>query len=140
VSFLEEFKQIKSTKKDLRKFGLTIGIGLVVLSGILFLVHHRTNPLLLWQIPAVSIFLALVFPIVLWPFQKIWMGIAIILGFIMTRLILGILFYIILTPIGQIAKLFKTDFLSMKRDPEAKTYWNYREEKLKDNSTYDNQY
>ncbi|MBN2104701.1 hypothetical protein JW835_11735 [bacterium] len=140
MSLIYEFQHIKSTKKELKKFGLTVGIGLIVLSGILYLAHHLTHPLLLWQIPAVSVFLALTFPILLWPFQKVWIALSIILGFIMTRIILCILFYLILTPIGQIAKLTGNDFLNLKWDPDVKTYWNIRKNRIKDQSTYENQF
>jgi len=137
---LNKFKQIKSTKKELRKFGITIGIVLVAFSSLMYLIHRQIHPLLLWQIPLVSVFIALVYPILLWPFQKIWMALSIILELIMTRVILGILFYLILTPIGLIAKWFGNDFLNLNRDPEAKTYWNRRENRVKDKSSYENQF
>ncbi len=140
MSFFDEFKLIKSGRNELRKFGLTVGIGLIILSGLIYLAHHRFNALLLWQIPAAAILAALLVPQLLLPFQKIWMGISIILGFVMTRIILGILFYLILTPIGQISKLAGNDLLNRKQDPAAESYWNRRKKSAEQNESFDHQF
>lgn len=140
MSILNELKTIKSGKKELKKFGITIAMGLVILGGILYIVHHRIFPVILWQIPVLSIILAFTFPVILWPFQKFWMAISVILGFFMTRLILGVLFYLILTPLGLISKLFGNDFLNLKQDRDAVSYWNRRTVKKSDQSMYENQF
>jgi hypothetical protein len=57
---------------------------------------------------------------------KVWMGFAIVLGFIMSRVILTIFFYTILTPISLLAKLFRKKFMVLKYDKSAETYWEKR--------------
>lgn len=61
--------------------------------------------------------------------QKIWMAIGIILGWFTTRIILSVLYYIILTPIGFVMRLSGKDLLEMKIQKDKRSYWNYREEK-----------
>ncbi len=46
-----------------------------------------------------------------------WFNLADIMGYIMSRIILGSLFYVILVPVGALAKLFRKDFMYLeKRD------------------------
>jgi hypothetical protein len=125
---IDEIKNIPSTKKDLRKFGITIGLALIIISGLLFFFSAHSYVYFL----IVGLMLAavgLLLPIILKPIQKIWMTLSLILGWISTRLILLILFYVVLTSISVVAKLFGKDFLSLKLNKSKRTYWNYREQK-----------
>ena len=63
---------------------------------------------------------------ILKPFYLIWMIFAVILGWVMTRVILSMLFYLILTPIGLITRFLGEDFLSLKR-ANSGSYWNNRD-------------
>jgi hypothetical protein len=125
---IDEIKNIPSTKKDLRKFGITIGLALIIISGLWFFFSAHSYVYFL----IVGLMLAavgLLLPIILKPIQKIWMTLSLILGWISTRLILLILFYVVLTSISVVAKLFGKDFLSLKLNKAKRTYWNYREQK-----------
>jgi hypothetical protein len=123
---LDEIKSIKSTKKELKKFGLTVGIALLVLGGILFLLKKS----FFHCFPGtggVLILLALVLPVVLLPLQKLWMAFSIVMGWVMTRVILTILYYLVLTPISLVARLTGKQFLELKWNRSQSSYWNYRE-------------
>ncbi|MFQ5861881.1 MAG: SxtJ family membrane protein [Candidatus Brocadiales bacterium] len=123
--FINEIKNIKSTHKDLRSFGLIIGIVLAVLGGIQFW-HGKENypyPLFFAIIFVLS---GLFFPFVLKPFHKVWMAIAVIMGWFMTRVILAILFYLVFTPMNSISRLFGKQFLDLKLAKPQKSYWNHR--------------
>lgn len=136
---LTEIKNIKETKADLKKFGLTIGIVLLLIAALLFWIGKSTYPY--WGIIGLIFILAsLLFPIVLRPFNKIWMSLAIILGWVMTRVILSILFYFGLTLLRFIAMIFNKRFLNLKIDHSADTYWEKREKKPFDPSTYERQF
>jgi hypothetical protein len=52
-----------------------------------------------------------------------WMSMAFVLGFIISHLILGLLFYCVITPMGLVARLAGKDFLRSRRDPAARSYW-----------------
>lgn len=136
---LEEIKSIKSEKKDLRNFGLTIGIALVLLSGLLWWKGKDTYSIFL-IISLAFILFGLILPSLLMPLQKAWMTLAVVLGWIMTRVILGVLFYIVFTAIGGISRLFGKQFLDLKIDHSMKSYWIKRERKPFDKSDYEKQF
>lgn len=55
-----------------------------------------------------------------------WMKFAFVLGWINTRILLGVFFYLILTPIGLLMRLFGNDLLDEKIEPTATSYWKKR--------------
>ena len=123
--FKEEFKYIKETKKDLRKFGLTVGGVLMLIAALLFYFDKSSAPYF-GVIGAILLLSGIIISQVLKLPNKIWMGLAIVLGFFMSRLILTILFYLVLTPIALIAKIVGKKFMILKYDRSANTYWEKR--------------
>lgn len=123
----DEIKSIKSTKPELKKFGLTVGIALLVLGGVLFLLKKNYFHCFMGT-GGILILLAFALPIVLLPLQKIWMAFSIVMGWVMTRVILTILYYLVITPISLVARLTGKQFLELKWDRSQATYWNYREQ------------
>jgi membrane-bound ClpP family serine protease len=121
----EEIKNINSSNSELRKFGITVG-GVLVIVGMILLYFDKASYPYFIGIGGVLILFGLIFPKALLPIQKFWMALAVVLGFIMTRVILSILFYLVITPIGLIAKLFRKDFLDRKFEKKKDTYWNFR--------------
>ena len=134
----EEIKNIKTRKKDIRSFGYTIGIILFMVSAVLF---YYDNYLYqnLTMISVVFIVLGVVLPLLLKPVYLLWMIFAVILGWIMTRVILCIIFYIIITPIGLITRLLGEDFLNLRKI-KADSYWNYRDSSEELNQNYEKQF
>ena len=136
---IEEIKSIKSGRKELRNFGFTIGIALGLLGG-LFLWRGKPYYPYCFIIAAVFLLLGFALPTVLKPFQKLWMTISILMGWLMTRVILIILFYGILTPVGLIARFCGKDFLDKKVNKNAKSYWIPRTTAECDKKSYENQF
>ncbi|HNV86938.1 MAG TPA: SxtJ family membrane protein [Candidatus Omnitrophota bacterium] len=126
MSWIEEFKKIKSGPKELREFGLTVGSVLVLL-GLLFWWRGKTFFLPVLAVGAVLFISGIAVPKILRPLQKIWMGIALVLGSVMTRVILTAVFCLVLTPIGLLIRLSGKDLLDLKRTDGALTYWRRRE-------------
>ena len=88
---LEEIRNIKSKKGDLRNFGITIGIILITIAVLLLWKEKQSYKTFI----AVGTLLCLsgfILPIILKPFFIAWMTFAIILGWFMTRLILALVF------------------------------------------------
>ena len=136
---IEDIKNIKSTKKELREFGLTIGIILVILGMVALWRKKAIAPYSLTT--GVSFILAGAFYAqILKPLQKIWMGFSVVIGFFMSRVILFILFYAVLTPMGLITRLLKKDILDQKIDRAKPSYWHERSDMVKDKRSYENQY
>ncbi len=133
----EDIRNIKSGKKDLRKFGLSVGAVLFALGCVLFWFGKPSYPYLL----AVGLFLVVtgaLFPRVLLPLQKVWMTFAVVMGWFMTRVILGVLFYLAFTSTGVVARAFGKHFLGTKKPQES--YWNYRKPRAHDRKSYERQY
>jgi len=64
-----------------------------------------------------------VLPRALRPVYLVWMGLAFVLGFVMTRVILTLAFVLVFTPVGLFFRLIRRDVLNQKPDPDAETYW-----------------
>ena len=122
---IEEIKNIKTNKEEIRKFGFLIGGVLIAIS--IFMLWKTFNQYqLVFIIGILFIILGFFIPRILKPIYIIWMTFATILGWIMTRVILTILFYLIVTPIGLIARVFGAKFLDLSWNKNVKSYWNKR--------------
>ncbi len=136
---IEEIKQIKESKNDLRKFGLTVGMFFLLIAIILFL-KGKDSYRYFGLLSAVLIICSVIFLNVLKPINKLWMTAAIIIGWLMTRVILTILFYLVLTPISLLAKILKKDFLDISFNGFNNSYWIKREKNETKVSDYEKQY
>ena len=136
---LEEIKNIKSEKSDLRKFGITIGVILFIIAGFLFW-KEKESFQILFTFGLTFCILGIVIPFILKPIYWVWMIFATILGWIMTRVILSLLFYIIVTPIGLISRLFGKQFLELRWDKSKESYWNFRTNEHLQNKNYEKQF
>ena len=139
ISILEEIRNIKSGRKELREFGITIGVVLVLLAGIALWRGKASFPYLV-ICGIVFIVSGLAFPAILKPLQKAWMAFAAVMGFVMSRLILTILFFGILTPIALAMKLFGKDLLDERIVKAEPSYWHERPAFEKSKESYKNQY
>ena len=135
----EEFKNIRETKKDLRKFGLTVG-GVLLIIAALLLYFEKSSAPYFGAIGGILFLAGILIPQILKPLNKIWMGLAVVLGFFMSRLILTILFYLVLTPIAFIAKIVGKKFLILKYDKSTNTYWEKRTHIQKITVDYERQF
>ncbi len=136
---IEEIKRIKSGKKDLRKFGITLGIVFGLLGGLLFWRNSEFFAYILILSAALFI-LGLFLPVLLKPLFIVWMGFATVMGWIMTRVILILLFYLVFTPIAFFARLLKKDPLNLKFDKNTHSYWIPKKTMKIDRKNYENQY
>jgi hypothetical protein len=137
---LDEIKNIKTDKSEIRKFGITVGIVFGLIAGLLFW-HAKESYSIFFILSTSLIVLGLVLPIFLKPVYMVWMTFAVIMGWIMTRVILSLLFFLLVTPIGLIGRLFGKDFMDKKFKEENKgSYW-IKKEKIKiEKSDYERQF
>ena len=139
MNIREDINQLKTRDRDLRKFGLMVG-GVFAVLGLLFLWRHKAHyPYFLWP-GAVLVLFGAILPRALKWIYIAWMSVAFVLGFVMAHVILAVLFYLVITPIGLLAKLAGKDFLSLKLDRAAKSYWIPREKKPKSAADYERQF
>lgn len=135
----EEVRAVRSDPGHLRKFGLTMGIALAIFGGLFFWRDRAIAPYL-FILAAAFLLLAAVAPRALKPVQKIWMTLAIVLGWVMTRVLLTITFFIGVTPIALIAKLVGKRFLDLGFEPDRDSYWEKREPQTRGMERYESQF
>ncbi len=122
MNLKEEFSQISTGKKDLRSFGITFGILFLLLEGFHFWRHGNVVVAYLFAagvFPALSYF----FPSGLRPIYKAWMFFALCLGWVMTRVILTVLFYSVLMPVALVARLAGKRFLDHTFRDGRGSFW-----------------
>jgi hypothetical protein len=71
-------------------------------------------------------------PSCLRPFYRVWMTIALVLGWITTRVVLTVVFYLVVTPTALIARLSGKRFIDLRPDPGRESYWIEREKSDRD--------
>jgi hypothetical protein len=135
----EEIRNIRSEERDLRSFGIIFGVVTGVLAGLLWWKGKDIYALFVF-LSIMFFFFGIIIPHVLKPLQKVWMTLALLMGFIMTRIILMILFYFMFTAIGLIGKLFGKRFLDLDVSASRDTYWRYRKKEAFDKVKYEKQF
>lgn len=112
----------KKTKAELRKYGFIMFTAFAVLSGLLF---WKERPA--WVFTAVPSLLFLVFalllPKALAPVEKLWMKLAAVLGFVMTNVLLFLVFLVAIIPTGLILRLFGKTPIKKGFSNSASSYW-----------------
>ena len=117
-----------------RKFGLTTGVIVAVLFGALLpWLFGFDYPLWPWIFFAVFALVGLLFPLALQPVYYLWMRFGMVMNWINTRLILGILFYGIFLPIGLFFKLIGRDAMHRKFDKKLPSYRHSADQDSEDN-------
>ena len=110
-------------KQELRKFGFIFATGLVLIFGLFFpWLLEKASPSWPWIVAAVFAGSALILPQILKPVFIAWMKIGHVLGWINTRIILGVVFFIIFAPVALLMRLFGNDPMHRQLDEAAKTY------------------
>ena len=84
----------------------------------------KGNDLRIWSLIISFIFLtlALINSKILKPLNKLWFKFGLLLGKFISPLIMGIIFFVVVTPIGIIMRLLKKDLLNLKYN-KKETYW-----------------
>lgn len=129
----------EASKRDLRNFGLILGIILLVVGTRLLFKSRR--------IGLVFVILGVVFssagflaPITLTYVYKPWMKVAHIIGLINTKVLFCIVYYLLVVPMGLAIRLMGKDLLGLKIDKHANSYWIRRVCKVSDVKQYEKQF
>lgn len=119
------------TNKKLREFGFLVGLGIPLLIGWILPLFTGHN-FRIWTIyiGAPLIVLGFLKPKLLYYPYRLWMKLGEYLGWINSRIILGIVFIVILNPIAFIMKLFKYDPLRQKWNNKRSYKENKKDDKI----------
>ena len=108
--------KIVMDKKQLREFGVLIGFGFPILIGWIIpaITGHTFRMWTLW-VAFPSLITGLLQPSLLFYPYKVWMALGLALGWINSRIILGLVFFLVLQPIALIMKFKGYDPLKTKK-------------------------
>lgn len=106
---------------ELRKFGFIFS-GYYFLIALLVLHHRHALSPVVWLILSFLLMFAIVSPVVLKPIKFVWDGVLRVLSYVNTRILFGVIFFGLFTPIALIRKLLKKDALQLQYDVNATTY------------------
>ena len=116
---MSEYNNIKISSN--RSFGVVFFIVFLLIALYPLL---NNNEVRLWSliISVLFLILGIVNSKILSPLNKIWFKFGLILGKIISPIIMGIIFFLVVTPIGFIMKLLGKDLINLKFNNE-KSYW-----------------
>ena len=120
----KEIKALDTSSKEIRKFGLVIAIALGVIGSFVYVKFGNFDVVgWLWGIGLLFLILGFILPSVLRPVYRIWMLLAYFIGGVVSRIILTVLFYVVLTPTGLVLRLFGKDVLDQRFEKDRESYW-----------------
>lgn len=112
------------TTSDLRKFGLIMGgMFALIFGGLLpWIFDAKSWPI--WPFIVLAVFwtLALAIPESLRKVNEIWLKFGNVMGWVNSRIILGIMFFLLIFPIGLLLKIFGKDAMNRKLDKNSDSY------------------
>jgi hypothetical protein len=105
-----------------RSFGIVFAVVFLIIA--LYPVAFG-RPLRFWSIVVAAGFLlvALAAPALLGPLNRIWLKFGLLLHRVVSPLILGVLFFIVVTPTGLLMRALSKDPLRLRKQPQASSYW-----------------
>ncbi len=124
-------------KKEWRKFGYGVAVILALIATFQILTGKDLYPYF-YAAAAVMALFALILPVILKPLFILFSYLGLVMGWIMTRIILTVMFYVIFTLIGFLVRLFRKQVLEMKFPLDGPSYWIDR--KKDEIINYENQY
>lgn len=119
-----ELQALDTSAKALRKFGLSVG-GVFALIAALGLWKHWSQGVtgVLEGLAGFLILFGLVAPVSLRAVHRLWMTLALVLGWCMSRLILSLLFVLAMIPVAMLGRLLKLPFIQIRRATPRDSYW-----------------
>jgi hypothetical protein len=125
--------------KELRKFAITLCSALAVLGAVLI---WRKGPagFVLWGICSAALLLAWLRPLALRPVHKYWMKLALLLGLLSSHVILALLYYLLVTPLGLVMRGLGKNPLTLRPEEQAGSYWMKRDPTRYSKQRYEKMY
>jgi len=129
MAFLQEIKEqignLQPTRKDLRNLGLVFFVALGIIGSLLWWKGRPSAP---WFGAAALVLgsWGLVWPSGLKPIYRVWMGLAVVMNYFISRSILILLYYLVVTPTGLVLRALGRDILDLKLKDRS-SYWHRRD-------------
>ena len=118
--------KIDTSAKKVRNFGLLFSFIAIAFAAFRY---YRGGNLWVWFVCASAFFLltGMFLKPVLRPIYVVWMRFAYLLGWLNTRFLLGVFFFVVMTPVGLLMRLFGRDPLNRRIDRTQTSYWMKRD-------------
>lgn len=128
-----------SSPREQRKFGLTMAVALALFGAVRWWWNGAPSPVL-FTTAIVFCLAALAAPFALRPVFWLWMKLAEAMNWVMTRVLLSLVFFGLITPARYLNQFFGSD--PLKRDwlPEAASYWEEPDDQPASRDAYRNQF
>ena len=116
-------------KSSEKSFGILFGVVFIIIS---VWPLFYSNSLSVWSLILAIIFFLITFskPSLLKPFNNAWIKLGELLGRIIAPIVMAIVYFLILTPISLLVRLFGKDLIGMKFSNDIKSYWIKRKKHL----------
>lgn len=120
---------MKSEKVNNRSFGILFFIFFLIIG--LYPMYNGDSPNIFFLILSLPfLILGLLNSKILTPFNRVWIKLGEILALIIAPLTMALVYFIFLTPISLIVRLFGKDLLSLNSNKKLETYWINRKKNL----------
>ena len=114
------------TAAEGRKFAFTVGTAFLALGAFVWWRGNMTFTYIFGALGGVLGVLGLVVPAQLGPVQKAWMGLALLISKVTTPIFMGVVFFLVITPISLLMRVFGK--VPLRTDRTVPTYWHARAE------------
>ena len=137
----EEIKNIPTqvTRKELRKFCFTIGV-VFGLFAVFLMWKSKSSGIYFGYTSVIFLVVGMFIPTFFKHVYIIWMSLAVVMGYVMTRVLLTLIYAVIFTPVGLVIRVLGKDPLQQKWDKNATSYWIKRDRDSVDLKAAENQY
>lgn len=128
MSLINEIKmgltELDQDRKSLRSFAFVMAGALTVIGLLIFFFGEvQERAFGFGGIALILLLVGLTIPHILKPVHTAWMALAFFLGYFVSRILLSVIFFLLITPIGFVMRVFGKDFLNRKIEPERESYW-----------------
>jgi predicted Kef-type K+ transport protein len=132
MNIIEDIRsEIRSAQREPSSRDLTILALLFLLLGLAIgayqLFWKGTATGWYWIIAGVVLCLLRLIPQLFRGIYSLWLAFSVILGYFVSRILLTIIFFVVITPMGLIFRMFGKDPMERKLDPQVASYWSRKE-------------
>lgn len=130
----------ETTKAQLRKYAWLMTGALSTIGALALIRGNHKSSIVFFSAAGLFLIFGLASPTVLGPVYRLWMGLAQVLAWINTRIILSLLYYVMLTPVSLIMKMIGRDALKRRVDRSRSSYWHPKGEMKPAKERYEHLY
>ena len=117
---------LKPTESELRQFSYISLVGFPLLAWVLLHLALGLSPTVAWSVAAIGpvvLILGIIQPRLVWPVYVGLMLIALPIGFVVSAVLMRLVYYLLFTPIALWFRLTGKDAMHRSFEPQADTYW-----------------